>query len=134
MEFKNAIRSGFNNYSNFKGRANRAEFWYWVLFFWIAVAIGAILDVVLLPEVASSSNTGLGQIFLPINLVGLALFIPNISVFVRRLHDTDHKGWWWLVSFVPFGSLAILIWLCTKGTPDSNNFGEPNHWTEQDES
>ena len=40
-----------------------------------------------------------------------------------RLHDTDRKGWWWLLGFVPFGGLVLLSWLCSKGSPNSNRFG-----------
>jgi uncharacterized membrane protein YhaH (DUF805 family) len=29
MDFINAVRSGFLNYANFEGRANRPMFWWW---------------------------------------------------------------------------------------------------------
>jgi len=32
MNFIEAIRSGFNNYFNFKGRASKSAFWYFLLF------------------------------------------------------------------------------------------------------
>jgi len=32
MNFPNAVKSGFRNYANFKGRATRSEFWWWTLF------------------------------------------------------------------------------------------------------
>ena len=124
MIFKQAIKSGFSNFANFKGRATRSEFWYWVLFFWISAVIGAILDSTLFPGLAKGEKVGLGNLFLPMNLIGLVLLIPNISVFVRRLHDSDHKGWWWLIVFLPFGGLILFIWLCSGGTKGTNKFGE----------
>jgi uncharacterized membrane protein YhaH (DUF805 family) len=130
MQFKNAIRLGFQNYANFKGRATRSEFWFWVLFFWMAVVAASIIDAVLFPGVSSNSAPGIGLYLLPLNLVGYALIVPNISVFVRRLHDTDRKGWWWLLAFVPFGGLVLLSWLCSKGSPNSNRFGDIGNGTE----
>jgi uncharacterized membrane protein YhaH (DUF805 family) len=41
----------------------------------------------------------------------LALIIPTISIGVRRLHDVDKSGWWYLISFIPVvGSLVLLYW------------------------
>ncbi len=124
MNFKVSIRSGFNNYTNFKGRAQRSEFWYWVLFFWLCEIAAVIVDSLLFPNAYNYDSPSAVVLALPTNIVGYVLLIPNISMFVRRLHDTDRRGWWWLISFVPFGGLALLIWMCSKGTPGSNRFGE----------
>ena len=123
MNFQNAVKSGFSNYANFRGRAQRSEFWYWVLFFWLSVAVAEVLDAALFPGVSGSNNPGLELYVLPLNLVGYALLIPSISVFVRRLHDIDRKGWWWLITFIPFGGLVMLVWLCSKGSQGVNRFG-----------
>ena len=130
MQFKNSIRLGFQNYANFKGRASRSEFWFWVLFFWLAVILASIIDAVIFSGVASDANSGVRLYLLPLNLVGYVLLIPNVSVFVRRLHDTDRKGWWWLLGFVPFGGLVLLSWLCTKGSPSANRFGDGSNGTD----
>ena len=47
-------------------------------------------------------------------LVGTALFslplvLPTIAVTVRRLHDTNRSGWWYLISLVPFGGYALYV-------------------------
>lgn len=131
MNFQNAVKSGFSNYANFRRRAQRSEFWYWVLFFWLSVAVAEVLDAALFPGVSESNNPGLELYVLPLNLVGYALLIPSISVFVRRLHDIDRKGWWWLITFIPFGGLVMLVWLCSKGTQGVNRFGtDPTPSTE----
>ena len=44
MNFFEAIRSGFSNYVNFKGRAIRSEYNYWILFSVIIGVITGILD------------------------------------------------------------------------------------------
>ena len=58
-------------------------------------------------------------------IVTLANLIPSIAVSVRRLHDTDRSGWWWLIMFVPLiGIILLLIWYCSRGTQGANRFGE----------
>jgi len=124
MNFKSAVRSGLNNYTNFKGRARRSEFWHWVLFFWLCELVAVIVDSLLFPNAYNYDSPSAVVLALPTNVVAYSLLIPSLSVFVRRLHDTDRKGWWWLFSLVPFGSLVILTWLCSKGTPKINRYGE----------
>jgi uncharacterized membrane protein YhaH (DUF805 family) len=56
--------------------------------------------------------------------VGLINFLPSLSVLVRRLHDTDHSGWWYWICLIRFvGLILLLIWFCTRGTWGSNRFG-----------
>ena len=123
MNFKQAVKSGFNNYANFKGRAQRSEYWFWILFYLLVVVLGFIIKSIVIAGGISSTSSVTG-IFFPLNLIQLALIVPTISVLVRRFHDTDRKGWWWLIMFSPFGSLVIFIWLCSHGTPGTNRFGE----------
>jgi uncharacterized membrane protein YhaH (DUF805 family) len=57
-------------------------------------------------------------------LFGLVTFIPTVSVAIRRLHDSDRTGWWYLLIFVPLiGWIILLIWYVTKGTDGPNRFG-----------
>jgi uncharacterized membrane protein YhaH (DUF805 family) len=47
-------------------------------------------------------------------VIGLALItrpllLPSIAVTVRRLHDTNRSGWWYLISLIPFGGYAIYV-------------------------
>jgi uncharacterized membrane protein YhaH (DUF805 family) len=51
---------------------------------------------------------------LPITLIGtLALAIPNLAVAVRRLHDTNRSGWWYLISLIPIaGPIASIVFWC----------------------
>ena len=44
MNFGEAITSGFQNYANFSGRAQRSAFWYWALFCFLAGLVLGILD------------------------------------------------------------------------------------------
>ncbi len=55
----------------------------------------------------------------------LALIVPLIAVTVRRLHDTDRSGWWYLLMLVPFVGLVVLVFMLLPGTPGHNRFGSP---------
>lgn len=57
-------------------------------------------------------------------LVGLGFFLPTLAVGLRRLHDTNASGWWYLLAFVPYvGGLIMLVWFCIPGTKGENRFG-----------
>jgi uncharacterized membrane protein YhaH (DUF805 family) len=117
MNFTEAIKSGFQNYANFNGRAQRSAFWYWVLFAFLAGLVTVAID----SAIFGSDS------WMPINsLFTLATIIPNLSVAARRLHDIDRTGWWQLLHFVPvIGTIVLIVWWCTSGTPGPNRFG-PN--------
>jgi uncharacterized membrane protein YhaH (DUF805 family) len=113
MNFQQAIRSVFANYVNFKGRAPRSEFWYWQLFLLVGGVVAELFDY----------GTGF-RISAFSTLFWLATVIPDIAVYVRRLHDTDRSGWWLLLFFVPLiGAIVLIVWFCTRGTEGYNRFG-----------
>jgi len=111
MDFQTAVRTGLSKYVDFNGRAARAEYWWFVLFQALAVVAAGILDIFV----------GFLQ-----PLVILGLLVPGIAVTVRRLHDTDRSGWWFLISFVPLvGIVVLLVFLVARGTDGENRFGAP---------
>ena len=100
-----------SNYAKFNGRASRAEFWYFAL-------CSLLLNL----------GRGIFQLLFPAYLLpvlyGLAMFVPNIAVNARRLHDTDRSGWWQLIALIPLlGAIILLVFLGQKGQPNSNRFG-----------
>src|SRR5579872_1272624 len=104
MGFGQAISSGFSNYVNFSSRACRSEYWFWALFVVLAEIVTVIIDAVI------GAHVTLG-------IFGLVVFLPGLAVSVRRLHDLDRTGWWFLLIFIPLiGAIILLIWFCTKGT------------------
>jgi uncharacterized membrane protein YhaH (DUF805 family) len=115
MSFTEAIASGFRNYVNFSGRAARSEYWYWMLFVFLVSIVAGLIDVAVL------SNT---EVFPVTSLVSLGLFLPELAVSVRRLHDLDRRGWWLLLSLIPLiGAIVLLVWDCMRGTIGPNRFG-----------
>ncbi len=58
------------------------------------------------------------------SLFGLATLIPDFAVTVRRMHDTDFRGWWLLLGLVPLiGMVVLIVWWCLEGTRGYNRFG-----------
>jgi len=114
MGFADAIRTCFSKYVMFDGRARRAEYWYWVLF-------TLILQFGIPFVFAFIGRPGAGTTLS--GLVSLALFLPGLAVLMRRLHDTDHSGWWWLLVFTVIGVVVLLYWVCLEGTKGPNRFG-----------
>jgi uncharacterized membrane protein YhaH (DUF805 family) len=103
-----AVRSGFERYSDFRGRSTRSEYWWWQLF------------TVVLALLVGDLESGLGA------LLVLVLLVPSLAVSVRRLHDTDRSGWWLLVGLVPgVGVLVLLVLLVLAGSVNSNRYGPP---------
>lgn len=98
------------NWNNFSGRTSRSAFWYaWVT----NMVVSFVLS--LLEAVAS-----------PLGLVAdiftLIVFIPSIALAVRRLHDTSHSGWWYLLALTGIGAIVLLVWFFQDSHPD-NKYG-----------
>ncbi|MCA1653516.1 MAG: DUF805 domain-containing protein [Sphingomicrobium sp.] len=130
-------------YADFSGRAPRAEFWWFYLFYLIGYIIIGIIDSLIGTRI-------------PTLLYVVAMFLPYLGVGVRRLHDTGRSGWWVLLPLIPaviagilagpailsgslaaagtagiFGLLAVaagiavLVFFVLPGTAGANRFG-PN--------
>lgn len=94
MTLTNSIQTCFSKYATFEGRASRSEYWwFWLCLFILSFVPG--LDVV----------------------VAIVTFIPCIAVGVRRLHDTNHSGWWLLCP------IYNIVLLATKGDDTFNEYG-----------
>lgn len=106
--------SVLKKYAVFDGRARRKEYWMFVLFNFIIIAVTETLDITL-------GTWGIITL-----LYTLAILVPSIAVSIRRLHDIGKSGWWILITFVPvIGGIWLLVLTCMDGTPGVNNYG-PN--------
>ena len=127
----------FRRYAEFTGRSGRKEYWMFVLF---NVIVGCVLGAVIAIAGGGSSLQGAaagnyGAIFGGLGLLmvvwWLAVIIPSIAVGVRRLHDRDMSGWWYLgfivLSVIPLigiiASIAFIVIMALPGTPGPNRFG-----------
>lgn len=113
------------NYANFQGRARRAEYWGYTLFWWIALILAVILDLVLSFALFGQNEYGEPNIVLVVTILFLlGTAIPNIALWVRRFHDLDLSGWMYLLNFVPYvGGLILFVFSLIDGKPETNKHG-----------
>ena len=97
-----AIKKGFKGYVVWNARSTRAEYWWWTLFALIVAIVSSILDSIIF-------GGDFGSISPIYSITTLALFLPGLSVFVRRLHDTDRSGWWFWIGLIPLVGIVILL-------------------------
>lgn len=138
----------FKRYAEFSGRSRRMEYWSFFLLNAIVmtVLVGMVFAGGLMPLITAMADPAMTDpstitpeapgplLYIGGGLLGiywLAVLIPSIAVTVRRFHDRDMSGWWYLgfivASFVPVvGSLAgiaLLVLMLLPGTPGPNRFG-----------
>ncbi len=108
MNFQDSIKTCFTKYVDFKGRASRSEYWWFLLLYAIVVFVASIIN----------EN-------LPI-LVMLGFMLPLIAAGVRRLHDTNRTGWLYLLCLIPLiGAIILIVFFVQEGTPGPNLYGNP---------
>ena len=84
-------------FATFSGRATRREFFSFVSF-------------------------GIGNPFFILSLYLIIGFIPFLAVSVRRLHDINRSGWWFLLPIVE------IFFLFKKSDEGTNDYGEPSNF------
>jgi len=95
-------------YAVFNGRARRKEYWMFALFNFIIMFVLELIG-------GGSKTTGSSSV--PSLIYQLAVLIPSIAVGVRRMHDTNHNGWWIICPIVN------LVFAVTDGTQGENRYG-----------
>lgn len=119
------LRALTRDYFQFNGRARRAEYWGFTLFFILALIVSIIIDGLVSVTFFGTDEYG-DAIFLPILTVLFYLYcvIPGIAITVRRLHDLDMSGWMYLINFVPYvGGLIVFIFMVLDSKPAPNKHG-----------
>ena len=111
---KEAIVRCFKKYATFKGRATRAEYWWFILFNSLVCSVAyAAVQFLMGTETADTA----------MSLVQLALFLPALAVSVRRLHDINFNGWWMLLWITVIGVIPLIVFFCLPGKAEENRFG-----------
>ena len=132
----------FKRYAEFSGRSRRMEYWMFTL---LNVIVMSVLAIALLgaggvaglfdPNGPADPEAGVAALFggfgLLMLIYFLAIFIPSIAVTVRRLHDRDMSGWWYLgaivggmIPYIGFLiSIGFIVLMFLPGTPGPNRFG-----------
>ncbi|NKL75215.1 DUF805 domain-containing protein [Rhizobium leguminosarum] len=133
MGFTEAVRTVLRQkYATFSGRASRSEYWWFVLFYVLA------LFALIIPSFILAFATSGGGAPSPAHytvviwmLFTLAILLPLISLQVRRFHDRNISGWWYLalfiLSFIPYVVLVTapvtIVISMLPGTEGPNKFG-----------
>lgn len=105
MTFGQSLSTCFSKYAAFNGRASRSEYWWWVLFTFLASAASGIVS-----ETLSA-------------LFSVAVLLPSLAVGARRLHDTDRSAWFLLLLLIPLvGWIILIVWAIQEGK-------EPNRFS-----
>jgi uncharacterized membrane protein YhaH (DUF805 family) len=99
-------------YAVFDGRARRKEYWMFLLFNIIVIAVLGGIDA------------AIGTFPILYGIYALGVLCPSVGVSIRRLHDTGKSGWWLFISLVPIiGGLWFLYLMVIDGNPGDNQYG-----------
>lgn len=125
------------NYAKFSGRASRAEFWWFTLFFTITYFVLFGIGIAMsgsAPAPAGPSPFAvyarMGSFLAVLGVFWLAMLLPSIAVQVRRLHDSNRSGWWiggfWLLYIgymvATFSMAASAAAAASGGAPSMGGF------------
>ena len=105
------------NYADFSGRADRKEYWMFILLNIIFSTIAVILD-------NAFAIAFKGMVYRPIYaLYVLGIIVPGLAVSVRRLHDIGKSGWTYLIVLIPIvGPIWLLILMATDSESGDNEY------------
>ncbi|MBY4894894.1 DUF805 domain-containing protein [Rhodobacteraceae bacterium N5(2021)] len=120
MTFSEAIRTNIVECLNFQGRAPRSAYWWYILFISLGSIVTFILDFMIfwppLEEMGPFLIEGFGSIsdfyinIMPITTFWYLLnYLPMLAVGVRRMHDCDRPGWWFIATVVFVTIMSIVV-------------------------
>ena len=107
--------------TDFNGRSDRPEFWWFTLYACIVFGLLAVVDYyvigftfysILDPFGEMKESGVLSLLFL------LGTLVQSLSLTARRLHDRGHSGWWQLLYPVPVLNFIPLYW-CVRDAKDT---------------
>lgn len=75
-------------------------------------------------NIGVSVSSGIHLTVIPIYfIISVILLIGNISLSIKRLHDSNHSGWWILLAFLPVANLYLMyLLLFKKGDIGENRY------------
>jgi uncharacterized membrane protein YhaH (DUF805 family) len=106
--------AAFKKYAVFGGRASRREYWTFVL---VNLTITAMVGFA---QVRFGNKGILGTFWL---VFFFAIFVPAVALTVRRLHDTNRSGLWFLMGILPIANIILLIFMLQDSDPNENQYG-----------
>jgi uncharacterized membrane protein YhaH (DUF805 family) len=94
-----SVLATLKKYAEFKGRASRSEFWIFFLFVVVAQAVAGLVDLLF-----GGGRNGVFAL-----LVAVLLFVPQLAVTVRRLHDVNRSGRELVVPFLMLLAMPLFV-------------------------
>lgn len=117
----NAIKKAYSLYFSISGRATRSEYWLFQLYQLLVI-------IALIPMITIAFNDSTDNIFAAILMLFattwfLVNIIPNITILIRRLHDTSKSAWWLLLlALAKLGAFVLFIFTLLPSDGD-NRYG-----------
>lgn len=127
-----AVKLWLKNWKNFSGRASRSEYW-WVyllnviVMFVVMLIAMALVFIVVAATNGSDAGAGLAMLaaYGLVGLAGLAMFIPSLSLAIRRLHDINQSGWLALLYLIPnIGGIVMIVLEAQPSNPAGARFDD----------
>ncbi|MBQ7740160.1 MAG: DUF805 domain-containing protein [Eubacterium sp.] len=117
--FKEAYQLFLENIFNFNGRTRRSDFWPVAIVNAVAYSIvSSIISGIL------GADNAVGSII--VSLLSIGLFVVELALVIRRLHDTGKEWTYYLWVLLPLiGSIIVFIALVSDSQSGVNKFG-PN--------
>lgn len=119
ISFGGAIGRFYRKYATFSGRASRSEYW-WVQLMWLLSQVPLIAAFIIDRNQGHTSEPGplFGVVAVLWVLWALGSIVPQIALFVRRMHDANLSGWLVLVHLFPsLGAIAGIILAVLPSNP-----------------
>jgi len=134
----------YRRYAQFSGRSQRAEYWWFTALFMLAfvvtTALAWLAGVNIPAMLIQKEPIRIDQLFInPLADMVIGVFavffvgslVPSLAVSIRRLHDIERSGWWYLgntiASALPvigiFFKGVYIAYMCRDGTIGSNHYG-----------
>ncbi len=112
--FWEAYKLFWKNCFDYKGCTTRAEFWKaYAMNYFISFLVGLLLGI-------AFGNAEATSVF--VVLYGLATALPTLSIWVRRMHDSNHSGHWLWLCFSLYGAAVPFVFLFFKSVIENNRF------------
>lgn len=137
-----AVKRFWKKYATFRGRASRAEFWWWFLVsYLVSFVLGLVGQAIAGPqpqppvaatteaEVSAYVSAVFGWVAQASVLAwiwSLATLVGTIALSTRRLHDTGRSGWWYLIAFIPLvGAIILIVFWASAAKPEGQRYDVP---------
>ena len=107
MDFQTAVKTCFQKYTDFSGRASRSEFWWFILAEVVVLIVASLIHQI---------------VYL---IAALGFLLPVLAAGSRRLHDIGKRGWFQLLMIIPLVNLVLIYFFVQPSQPEANAYGQP---------